>query len=316
MTRSPFWSLEYLVSWQSRVAQSMICGLMVLFLQGFPNESPVYADDFTDKCRGVMSTTIELSDIIGPKETKTATRTRILQLASTEAISATVGAHVAGRTDYALEGHNEEVDERFANRMKVQSQGLVRQKVVKEGRTEVAGQPALILTIEAEVCIPLHPTLLKDLVSLISFVDSTKAPSPLFATVVAHLFSNSAAYIISKPSDTLVDYQISGQLGAVTIEVVERSRGKGSQPIQLKRAQGTATLVAKQLMGDQSLITHHVEDFQHYRVSMSDKAVTDEFTQFLIEEVSTGLHDKLLAKRPDASDIPQSAQERAPLPAF
>jgi hypothetical protein len=275
------------------------------------------AHAFDTECKEIVPTSLVVSDLLMGTGARTEVRQRLLDSAGEEAIRQVVGVKVSSRTGSEVSSVNNEVDERFQERMRVQSSGYARYQVVSEQVVEQGAERVLELAIDAEVCIPLRPALVREIVAVGPALNSKGENLAEFRDIIANAFSSSPAFSVSPPEETFADVTITGRINEVRVVELDNTTmvslsskgpllGNSRAPDRINRITVNLTLEARR-DEDGSVISHAVQDFTNSPVGRDPNDVLDRFIVRLITKATDELHDKLLSRRADAGGVAPAA---------
>lgn len=250
------------------------------------------AGDFEASCREVLATEVTTKVAIDRGEPYARARERALQQADREAVSQTVGAWIRARARSELSAEGDRYDQRFLSRMREQTAGHVRRRVLGERVEQAPSGSYLEVHTSAEVCVPRDPTVLKEVVRTGSFVGEDGAPARGLAALAAEVFSRSSGYVLAAEGEgDLADVELSGAIESVRVHEIEVD-GRPMMRLDLR-----ARLEAENLV-DGTREVESVEDYAKFAASGDPAGAARRARDRLLLAGMRRLHDRLLAARP------------------
>lgn len=284
----------------------------------------VPASAFETECREVVSTTLVVSDVIVEGGAKIEVRQRLLESVGQEAIRQVIGVRVSSRTRSEVSSVNGEINERFMDRLRVQSSGYARYEVTSEQVVQQGGQKVLEIEVTAEVCIPLKPAVVREIVAVGPALNSRGENLTEFRDIIVNTFSTSPAFSVSPPEEDFADITITGRINEVRVVELDNSAatslsssgtilGSSQAPGRINRITVNLTLEARR-DEDGSVVSHAVQEYTNSPVGRNTDDVLDRFIVKLIGKATDELHDKLLSRRADAASVPTTAKKSSQTP--
>ena len=273
---------------------------------------PVWAFEDAD-CRKIVPTTISVRDDMRPGEAFAIVRDRALERASQQAVADVVGVTLRSQRSMEAKVVNDQVDERFQQRAMSQSKGLVRYKVTSE-RTEDSGDVrTVVVTVDAKVCLPKSPDLLKEVVFLGPTLSSRGDQLVEFRDALAQVFSKSPSFILAgNDPDGFHDVVITGRINEVEIRALANGpgtnlsgrpsvMGDGQAPTNFQRMRVNVTVEARR--DDGTAVSHTADEFRNVTAERDRLDAINLYVPGILKKVAEDLHSKLLATRPGAGPV-------------
>ena len=184
--------------------------------------TPHLAFAFSDSdCSAVLQTTVQVKEEFQTGETIVTVRLRALDRASQLAVAEKVGVTMRSQRSSDVTSDNNGDALKFRDRAMAQSKGLVRYRIIDESTIDAGTAKQIILSIDANVCIPKSPDILKPVIMFGDTLSSRGQELPLFREILTSIFSSTQNFIIAGSDQIFRDAVITGRINTVEIKTVE-----------------------------------------------------------------------------------------------
>ena len=191
--------------------------LLTLTLAG-PHTAFAFSDS---DCSAILPTKVQVKEEFQNGETVVTVRLRALDRASQLAVAEKVGVTMRSQRSSDVTSDNNGDSLKFRDRAMAQSKGLVRYKITDESTIDAATAKQIVLSIDANVCIPKSPDMLKPVLMFGETLSSRGQDLPLFRDILTSTFSSAQSFIVAGSDQIFRDAVITGRINAVEIKTVE-----------------------------------------------------------------------------------------------
>jgi hypothetical protein len=183
--------------------------------------APQFAFGFSDSdCSAILPTKVQVKEELQSGEAVLAARLRALDRATQLAVAEKIGVSIRSQRSSDVSSGSNGDSQRFRDRAMAQSKGLVRYKITDEKIADTAMSRQITLSIDANVCIPKSPDMLKPVVMFGETLSSRGQDLALFRDIIVSSFSGSQSFIVSGSEQIFRDAVITGRINAVEIKTI------------------------------------------------------------------------------------------------
>lgn len=303
---------------------AMLCGAIAL-------STPFSAFAFSDAdCSAILPTTVHVTEEYRNGETIVNVRLRALNRAAQQAVLEKAGIALrsqrAQASGIATQSNGDAVSKaaysKFESRAMAQSSGLVRYKVMNETTIDAASAKQLVVSIDANVCIPASPDVLKPVIAFGETLSSRGQDLPIFRDILASTFSSTKSFIVAADDQIFRDAVITGRINTVEIKIVENGpnpslSGKpsiigGRDPTAFQRLNASVTLQAT--YEDGAVITSALSDSANIPINADPADAIQKRMPEILKKASLDLLSKMEAAKAQHVSAPVIAKPASAAP--
>jgi hypothetical protein len=254
----------------------------------------------------MIDTEVTVSDEVRPGEATSAARARSLMLASQAALTQTIGNRVAAESNYGLQAHNTDIDERLLHRIRSQASGFVKQQVTDERVETQSGREMLYLRVKASVCVPRTPMLVKETARITSARNIKGDEAAEFRDALLDAFSASPSLVVTGDPADAVDVEIDGNIDRVEWTGSGKSFPPDVPIGALAKPANARTEIQRLTVGitvharrtdDNTIVTVALNRWKNFPPSADATSVAPAYVRDMLKQAALELQDKIMAHR-------------------
>jgi hypothetical protein len=264
------------------------------------------AIDFDHDCARVIDTEVTVSDEVRAGEATSTARARALMMASQAALTQTIGNRVSAESNYGLQAHNKDIDERLLHRIRSQASGFVKQQVTDERVDTQSGREMLFLHAKASVCVPRTPTLVKETARITSARNIKGDETAEFRDALLDAFSASPSLVVTDDPENAVDLEIDARINRIEWAGTGKSFPPDVPAGGLARPPNAPTEVQRLTVGvtiharrtdDNAIATVALNRWKNFPPTADAASVAPAYVRDMLKQAALELQDKITALR-------------------